>query len=1200
MSDSRYQFWIDRGGTFTDIVARGPDGSCRSIKLLSDNPEQYTDAALAGMRQLLGLGAGERLTVDHVEAVKMGTTVATNALLERRGEPVALFITRGFRDQLRIGYQNRPRLFARHIELPEPLYAQVFEVDERLDATGAVVRPLDENTLELALAEARSAGFRSCAIVFMHAHSFPRHELRALELARKAGFEQISASHRVSPLSKLVSRGHTTVADAYLSPVVRRYVERMANELGDVPLYFMKSNGGLSEARAFQGKDAILSGPAGGIVGMVRTALGAGFDRVIGFDMGGTSTDVSHFSGKDESDCERSFETRIAGVFVRAPMLAIHTIAAGGGSVLHFDGHSYRVGPDSAGANPGPRCYRRGGPLTVTDCNVLLGRIQPSAFPRVFGPHANGELDRDGVTAGFESLCEEITQCTGQSQTREAVAEGFLRVAVNNMANAIKFISVQRGYDLADYVLCCFGGAGGQHACLVAEELGIRRIFVHPLASVLSALGVGLARITAIQERAVERTLSAEAQPRLVDEVAELVEAASAEVASQSVDLEAIETRARAHLRYAGTDTALVVSFAEPLEMRLEFERLHRARFGFVMSGRELVTEAISVEARGEGEPPLTATSNRFEVEASGSAPMWVMGRWARVPVYPSAALAQSQVVTGPALITEEKTTIVVEPGWVALGTERGELLLEHRTSRKSERVDLTACDPVLLEVFNGAFMNVAEQMGVVLQNTAQSVNIKERLDFSCALFDGEANLVANAPHMPVHLGSMDESVRVLLKAQRALMRAGDVYALNDPYHGGTHLPDVTVVMPIFDDDGETLLFFVAARGHHADIGGITPGSMPPASRSIAEEGVLLDQVKIVEGGVFAEETLLALLAGGSYPARDPRKNIADLRAQIAACEKGRRELLALTERYGFPCVRAYMQWVQDHAEESVRRAISSLRDGEFSYSMDNGAVVRVRVSVDRAARSACVDFTGSGAQLESNFNAPRAVVHAAVLYVFRTLVDADIPMNAGCLRPVRIVIPEGSMLAPRYPAATVAGNVETSQCVTDALYGALGVMAAAQGTMNNFTFGNERYQYYETISGGSGAGPGFDGAAAVQTHMTNSRMTDPEVIEQRFPVRVEEHSIRAGSGGKGRYRGGDGALRRIRFLQPMRAAILADRRIVAPYGMAGGAPGEVGATWVERADGRRDALESCDEVDVQPDDVFAISTPSGGGYGTP
>jgi 5-oxoprolinase (ATP-hydrolysing) len=1195
----RYEFWIDRGGTFTDIVARRPDGTLQSLKLLSDNPERYSDAALAGIRTLLGLGPNEAIPLERIALVKMGTTVATNALLERRGERTALFITRGFRDQLRIGYQNRPRLFARRIELPEPLYSAVFEVDERIDARGHVVRALDEALLARQLSEARAAGFTSCAFVFMHAYLHEVHEARAAELAAAAGFAQISVSHRVSRLIKLVSRGDTTVADAYLSPVVRRYVEQMTRELGDVPLYFMKSNGGLSEARAFQSKDAILSGPAGGIVGSVVTALGAGFERVIGFDMGGTSTDVSHFRGKSPADCERVFDTQVAGVRLRAPMLAIHTIAAGGGSVLHFDGRSYRIGPDSAGANPGPACYRRGGPLTVTDCNVLLGRIQPRFFPRVFGPSSDNELDGETVRAAFEALASEVSSSTGARHAAEDVAEGFLRVAVNNMANAIKFISVQRGHDLGGYVLSCFGGAGGQHACLVADELGIDRVFVHPHASVLSALGVGLAELSATREQAFERPLTSAIIGELAEELERLLTAARRELIEQGAEAHALRTISQLHARYEGTDATLAVEFGTLEEMHTAFERIHRARFGFVMQ-RDIVIEALSVEARSTRVELSSPRPHQAEIAPSSEAPVFMRGAWRNVPVYTSAALPPDRVVDGPALFATETTTIVVESGWRAHGTERGELVLERHTAPDYAKPPGTECDPVLLEVFNGAFMSIAEQMGLVLANTAQSVNIKERLDFSCALFDANGNLVANAPHMPVHLGSMGETVLALRRNRGASMRRGDVYALNDPYQGGTHLPDITVVMPVFDPSAERLLFYVAARGHHADIGGTTPGSMPPNSRSIEEEGVLFEDFQLVEEGRFREQELLDRLASGAFPARDPQRNVGDLRAQIAACEKGRRELVALIERFGLPVVNAYMRHVQDHAEESVRRAIAQLRNGEFSYAMDNGAVVHVRVSVDRATRSAVVDFTGTSEQLDSNFNAPRAVVQAAVLYVFRTLVDSDIPMNAGCLRPVRIVIPEGSMLSPKPPAATVAGNVETSQCVTDALYGALGLMGAAQGTMNNFTFGNARHQYYETVAGGSGAGEGFDGAAAVQTHMTNSRITDPEVIEQRFPVLVEEHSIRYGSGGDGRYRGGDGALRRVRFLEDMRAAILANRRMVPPYGMAGGAPGEPGATWVERSDGRRDVLSYAEQVEVRAGDVFAISTPSGGGYGSP
>jgi 5-oxoprolinase (ATP-hydrolysing) len=1201
-----WQFWIDRGGTFTDIVARRPDGTPVTAKLLSENPEQYRDAAVAGIRQLLGLNAGDAIPVEQIDAVKMGTTVATNALLERKGEPTVLFITRGFRDQLRIAYQNRPKIFERHIRLPELLYRKVVEVDERMGAHGDVLVPLDETRVKQAFADAVAEGFRAVAIVFMHAWRYPQHEVAAAELARAAGFTQVSVSHEVSPLMKLVSRGDTTVVDAYLSPILRRYVNQVEGELrrGEerVPLYLMKSNGGLTDATSFQGKDSILSGPAGGIVGMVRTSLSAGFDKVIGFDMGGTSTDVSHFAGKSLADCERDFDTLVAGVRMRAPMMSIHTIAAGGGSILDFDGRRFRVGPASAGANPGPACYRRGGPLTVTDCNVMLGKIQPEFFPRVFGPAANAPIDLDTVTAKFEALAQDVSRATGREHTAEEVAEGCLRIAVANMANAIKYISVQRGYDVTEYTLACFGGAGGQHACLVADEVGLKRVYIHPFAGVLSAFGMGLADITAMRERAFERPLTPEALGDMTRELDQLAGSARSEVEAHGVPGNRITVLRRAHLKYTGTDTSLAVTAADEREMRKAFEAAYRTRFAFLMPDRGIVIEALSVEAIGKTQAaevvkqPAAATPGL----ASAWVHMHANGDWRETPVFRREALAEEQVITGPAIIAEKNATTVVEPGWRATVTRQNHLVLERYLPREAPNAAGTTVDPVMLEVFNNLFMSIAEQMGMRLANTAHSVNIKERLDFSCALFDSGGNLIANAPHVPVHLGSMSESIKTVIRKNVGHMRAGDVYALNDPYNGGTHLPDVTVVMPVFAEDRDEILFYVASRGHHADIGGITPGSMPPSSRSVEEEGVLIDNFKLVEGGHLREAALRELLAQARYPARNPDQNIADLRAQIAACEKGREELLRMVEHFGLGTVRAYMAHVQDNAEESVRRAITALKDGEFEYPMDGGTVIRVKVTVDRATRSATIDFTGTSAQQETNFNAPPAVVHAAVLYVFRTLVNDEIPMNAGCLRPLSIVIPEGSMLSPHPPAATVAGNVETSQCITDAIYGALGLMAASQGTMNNFTFGNERYQYYETIAGGSGAGEGFDGTAAVQTHMTNSRMTDPEVIEFRFPVLIEEHSIRAGSGGAGRWRGGAGALRRVRFLKPMTAAILAGHRLVPPYGMAGGSSGEVGKTWVERADGTRQVLGSSEQTELSAGDVFVVSTPSGGGYGAP
>ena len=1196
----RWQFWIDRGGTFTDVVARRPDGTLATHKLLSENPERYADAAIAAIRHFLDVRPGDPIPVERIEAVKMGTTVATNALLERKGEPTVLVVTRGFRDQLRIAYQNRPRIFDRHIRLPELLHSRVIEVDERVGARGDVVTPLDEASAREALAAAFAEGYRSAAIVFLHGYRFPAHEARVAQLAREAGFTQVSASHAVSPLMKFVSRGDTTVVDAYLSPILRRYVDRVAEELPGARLLFMQSSGGLTDAHRFQGKDSILSGPAGGIVGMTRTAELAGFPKVIGFDMGGTSTDVSHYAG----ELEREFDTLVAGVRMRAPMMSIHTIAAGGGSILHFDGQRLRVGPDSAGANPGPACYRRGGPLAVTDCNVMLGKVQPDFFPKVFGPGGDEPLDARVVREKFATLAGEIARITGTAQSPEQVAEGFLAIAVANMANAIKFISVQRGHDVTEYTLQCFGGAGGQHACLVADELGMTQVFIHPMAGVLSAYGMGLAQVRALREEAVERRLE-DAVPDLAAACERLATLCEGELDAQGERAGRIERRV--HLKYEGTDTALAVPLGEETAMRESFERHYRSRFSFLMPGRALVAEAVAVEAIAEAsDPPVAASTRGNAAPASPVTRVPVVCGGARhdTPVFERDALAPGQRIAGPAILAERNATTVVEPGWEAESRPDGSLVLRRVLAREARHAAGTKADPVMLEVFNNLFMSIAEQMGVRLAQTAYSVNIKERLDFSCALFDADGNLIANAPHMPVHLGSMGESIKTVIAKNAGTMKPGDVYVLNDPYNGGTHLPDVTVITPVFlegdspHEAGTVPLFYVGSRGHHADIGGITPGSMPPFSKTIEEEGVLLDNVLLVENGLLREAEIRKLLASARYPARNPDQNIADLRAQVAANEKGVQELKRMVAHFGLDVVRAYMRHVQDNAEECVRRVITVLKDGEYACEMDNGAVIRVKVTIGADRRSAVIDFAGTSAQLESNFNAPSAVVYAAVLYVFRTLVDDDIPLNAGCLKPLEVRIPEGSMLNPRPPAATVAGNVETSQCITDALYGALGVMAASYGTMNNFTFGNARHQYYETISGGTGAGPGFPGTDTVQAHMTNSRLTDPEVLEWRYPVRVDAHTIRPGSGGHGKWRGGNGATRRIRFLEPMTAAILAGHRRIPPYGMAGGEPGALGRNWVERADGTRTDLGFADETTVGPGDVFVIETPGGGGFG--
>jgi 5-oxoprolinase (ATP-hydrolysing) len=1209
----RWQFWIDRGGTFTDVVGRRPDGSIVTRKLLSENPERYSDAAVAGIREVLGRTLDEPIPAERIEAVRLGTTVATNALLERNGEPTVLVITKGFRDALRIAYQNRPRIFAREIVLPELLYSRVIEADERIGADGKVVTPLDEDAVAGRLRDAYAEGFRSVAIVCVHGYRHPEHEARIGELAREIGFPQVSESHRTSPLMKLVSRGDTTVVDAYLSPILDRYVDQVAGELGGVPLMFMRSSGGLADARAFRGKDSILSGPAGGIVGMARTSAAAGFTKVIGFDMGGTSTDVSHYAG----EFERQYETQVAGVRMRAPMLSIHTVAAGGGSILHFDGERYRVGPDSAGANPGPAAYRRGGPLTVTDANVMLGRIQPRHFPHVFGPRGDQPLEAGVVRESFAALARQI----GDGRSPEQVATGFLDIAVANMANAIKKISVQRGYDITQYVLATFGGAGGQHACAVADALGVTRVLIHPLAGVLSAYGMGLADITAMRESAVEAPLVDELLPRLDEVLAGLEADAMGELDIAGVPRERISSLRRAHLRYDGTDTALLIPLGGSVaEMVAAFEAAYQRRFSFLMRDKQIVVEAVSTELIGASAVDVerpgdtrdgaaaddgTAADAADDGTAAGDGGavervrVFTAGRWRDVSLFRRTDLRPGDAVDGPAIIVEENATTVVEPGWRAGVNELAHLLLTRVVARAETAGVGTEVDPVMLEIFNNLFMSIAEQMGIRLEGTAHSVNIKERLDFSCALFDSFGNLIANAPHIPVHLGSMGESIKEVINDRGEEMKPGDVYVLNDPYHGGTHLPDITVVTPVFDDAGEEILFYVASRGHHAEIGGLTPGSMPSISTRVEEEGVLIRNWLLVENGALREAETTEALLSATYPSRNPANNIADLRAQVAANEKGVQELRAMVEHFGLDVVRAYMGHVQDNAEEAVRKVIPALRDGSYTYEMDNGAVIKVAIRVDKANRTAEIDFTGTSAQLPNNFNAPSSVAMAAVLYVFRTLVDDDIPLNSGCLKPVRVIIPPGRMLSPEYPAAVVAGNVETSQAVTGALYAALGVQAEGSGTMNNITFGNDRYQYYETVAGGSGAGDGFNGADVVQTHMTNSRLTDPEVLEWRYPVRLEGYEIRPGTGGRGRWRGGNGGRRRIRFLEPMTVTTLSGHRRIPPYGMAGGEPGALGAHWVEHPDGSVTTMRACDSVPVGGDDVFVLETPGGGGYGT-
>jgi 5-oxoprolinase (ATP-hydrolysing) len=1188
-----WQFWVDRGGTFTDIVAKTPDGDLQTHKLLSENPEIYADAAVEGIRTLLALDADAPIPAKSIASVKMGTTVATNALLERKGERTLLLITKGMRDLLRIGYQNRPRLFDLHIVLPELLYDDVIEIDERIDAAGQVVAPLDTDAAKVALQQAHVDGYRSVAVALMHSYRFPDHERTLGRLASDIGFTQVSLSHEVSPLIKLVARGDTAVVDAYLSPILRRYVRQVADALGatdpDGPrLMFMQSNGGLTDASLFAGRDAILSGPAGGVVGMVRSAAELGFDRLIGFDMGGTSTDVCHYAGS----YERSFETEVAGVRMRAPMMAIHTVAAGGGSILSFRDGRMQVGPDSAGANPGPAAYRRGGPLTVTDCNVLLGKLHPDLFPQVFGPDGDQPLDAEAVRDKFAAMAQEI----GGDLSVEEIAEGFLRIAVENMANAIKKISVQRGYDVTKYTMNCFGGAGGQHACLVADALGMESVFIHPFAGVLSAFGMGLADVRAMREHQFGRGLAAVAEAQQV--LDDLSDAARAEVTGQGIPADQTTVVTTAHIRPDGAQQTLAVPFGPPENMTAAFEDAHRQRFGFVPEGADLIIDMLTAEAIGEKGESVTLPQTERPAAVEKSVGMWADGAWRDVPVIDRTAMAEGQTVDGPAILTEPTGTNILEMGWQAECVAGGNLILRRTVPLQRQEAIGTAVDPVMLEVFNNLFMSIAEQMGATLANTAYSVNIKERYDFSCAIFDEGGDLVANAPHVPVHLGSMSESVRTVLRQNAGAIRPGDVFMMNNPYNGGTHLPDVTVITPVFDDTGTRIVYSVASRGHHADIGGKTPGSAPPDSRTIHEEGVLVDNFLLVEQGTLRDDATRALLASGPYPCRNIDQNMADLSAQIAANATGVAELQKITRQFGLDTVHAYMNHVQDNAEESVRRVLDVLHDCTFDYPLDSGDRIKVAITVDRVARRATIDFTGTSPQNALNYNAPLAICRAVVLYVFRTLVGSDIPMNEGCLKPLDLIVPEGSMINPREPAAVISGNTEVSQAIADTLYGALGVIAGSQGTMNNFVYGNDTYQNYETICGGTGAGDGFDGTSAVHSHMTNTRMTDPEVLETRFPVRVDEFAIRAGPGGAGRYRGGDGIVRRLRFLEPMTVTVLSSHRIVPPLGAAGGGNGALGENAVERASGRIEALAGNDETEVGVGDVFILKSPGGGGFG--
>ena len=1203
---SSWQFWVDRGGTFTDIVALSPAGNIVTDKLLSENPELYKDAAIEGIRRIITSNnsessTGRQPTDQQPFLIKMGTTVATNALLERKGDPTLLVITEGFADALRIGYQNRPELFSLKIELPDMLYSSVLEVKERVTAKGEILQSLQEAEITQGLQKAFDTGIRSVAIVFMHGYRYNTHEKKVAQLAQQIGFDQVSTSHQISPLMKLISRGDTTVVDAYLSPILRRYVNQFSDELKKINpsanrLQFMQSSGGLTEAHCFAGKDAILSGPAGGVVGMVETATAAGFNKLIGFDMGGTSTDVCHYAG----EFERAFETEVAGVRMRAPMMRIHTVAAGGGSILLFDGSRFRVGPESAGANPGPASYGNNGPLTVTDCNVMLGKIQPDYFPKVFGPDASQSLNENAVKQKFSQLALQIEQATGKSQSKQQIAAGFLSIAIENMANAIKQISVQRGYDVAEYTLCCFGGAGGQHACLVADALAIKRIFLHPFSGVLSAYGMGLADLRQIHEQSIEQALTLSLMGLLSSIQQQLADQGKDDLLQQGASPDQLQIVTKLQCHYAGSDTNLSIVFSDIDSIRNAFEKAHKQSFGFISKTKQLIVQSIQVEVIASNPPPVIShnkNSNESLVPLTLKS-VFMGGTEHQTAFYARDKIPDEVWINGPAVIIEHTGTIVIEPGWRGQLTIENNIVLERFEELPLQVAIGTNVNPVMLEIFNNLFMSIAEQMGLVLENTAVSVNIKERLDFSCAVFDATGDLIANAPHMPVHLGSMGESIKTVIRERQGRMYKGDAYALNAPYNGGTHLPDVTIIKPVFDESGQKVIFYVASRGHHADIGGMTPGSMPSNSTSVDQEGILLDNVKIVDSGRFLDEEIRLILASGKWPARNIDTNIADFKAQLAACEKGMLELLKMVNHYTLPVVHAYMIHVQNNAEESVRRVLDVLSDGAFQYEMDDGSLIKVKITLDKKKRQADIDFTGTSSQHVANFNAPTAITKASVLYVFRCLVNDQIPLNEGCLKPLNIILPDNSMINPVYPAAVVAGNVETSQAIVDTLLGALGFVAASQGSMNNVTWGNERYQYYETLCGGEGASDGHDGCSAVHTHMTNSRLTDPEVLEWRFPVRLDSFAIRKNSGGAGEFYGGDGVIRKLRFNEPMSLSLLTGHRRIAPYSMNGGEPGKTGENIIEKSDGKKIQLGSTESVDVEAGDVLIIKTPGGGGFG--
>jgi len=1270
MTDQSWQFWIDVGGTFTDCFACRPDGSLLRHKVLSSGVTKgeigavttdgggiidparrgepadfwrgyafrllddqgttidervvaHSDGAGGGIGldrpfrepalegQAYELSAGEEAPVLAIRfllglrldqdipplALKLGTTRGTNALITRRGARTAFVTTRGFADILRIGYQNRPRLFDLTIEKPDPLFEAVVEIDERVATDGQVLLRPDSERIRSSLAHLRDRGIESLAVCLLNAYCQPQHERLVGQIAHEVGFAEISLSHQIAPLIKIVSRGDTTLVDAYLNPVLRSYVGDLRNALdrhGASDIRLLTSAGGLASADQFVGKDSILSGPAGGVVGFSRVARAAGFERAIGFDMGGTSTDVSRYDGRFELE----YETEKAGVRVVAPMMAIETVAAGGGSICHFDGVKLAVGPDSAGAEPGPACYGRGGPLTVTDVNFFLGKVLPDYFPF--------PLNRQAVRRRLEQLCKDIERASGKRYEPRELAAGFLKVANTNMANAIRSISIAKGYDPRDYVLVSFGGAAPQHACAVAGELGVRKILNHPDAGILSAYGIGLADVVRHRAEGVYREYSEETIRELDSVLLRLTDQARQEVIAEGVSPDRIEAIHSFDLRYKGLDAFLTVPAPTEGTYAQCYAREHRRRYGYVHEDRplEIVAAKVEVVGRSSKQLPRSRSVPPSSPQPVATAPVHFDGQTYQTSVFRRAELRAGDAILGPAIVVESVSTTVVDPGWNARMLTGGELLVEEETKgRKCPSISAQA-DPVMLEVFNNQFAAIAEQMGITLRNTASSVNIKERLDFSCALFTPSGDLVVNAPHIPVHLGAMSETVKHIVAANPRIS-PGDVFVTNDPYCGGSHLPDVTVVTPVHDTDGGRLLFFTASRAHHAELGGVSPGSMPPFSENLAEEGILIRDFKLVDAGRSRVDQLRELLTSGPYPSRSPNDNLADIAAQVAANQEGANDLVALVERYTLPVVEAYMGHIQEAAERKMRAALSRFADGrhEFVDHLVDGSPIAVAVAIN--GDSAVIDFTGTGPVLPGNLNANRAIVTAAVTYCLRCLIHDDIPMNQGVLAPIEMILPECLLNPPRRDspeacAAVVGGNVETSQRVVDVLLGALNVAAASQGTMNNLLFGDDTFGYYETICGGSGATRNGPGADAVHTHMTNTRLTDPEVIEQRYPVRVKQFSIRHGSGGNGRHRGGDGVIRRLEFLRMLDVSILSQRRgSYASYGVEGGEAGALGRNALARHDGTEEALAGRAKFTARPGDVLSVETPGGGGWGT-